>query len=91
MFSTRRLPEDDGDGVLPTDLAAPWSPPEETPWGVSSGLLVFATSRTTVYSSAELIRMSESCSLGIAGRPDELALPKVAVLFEDILATEKVW
>ncbi len=37
MLSTRRLPEDDGDGVLPTDLVVLWSPPEEAPWGASSG------------------------------------------------------
>jgi len=39
-------------------------------------------------SSAELMTASESISLGIAARPDELALPKVAVLFEDMFATE---
>ena len=39
-------------------------------------------------SSAELMTASESISLGIAARPEELALPKVAVLFDDMTATE---
>jgi hypothetical protein len=32
---------------------------------------------------------SEYCSVGIANRPEELALPKVAVLFENIFTTER--
>ena len=51
---------------------------------VTSGLLVTSVLLVIVYSSAELMGTSESCSVGIANRPDELALPKVAVLFEDI-------
>jgi hypothetical protein len=40
-------------------------------------------------SSAELCGTSESASTGMAACPDELALPKVAVLFEDITPTER--
>jgi hypothetical protein len=36
-------------------------------------------------SSAELAGTSDSPSTGIAACPDELAFPKVAVLFEDIV------
>jgi hypothetical protein len=85
MFSTLRLPADDGDGVFPTDLAVSCRPPEElptvVPWPALAVLLTIANS------SAELITASESTSLGIAGLLEELALPKVAVLFEDITAT----
>jgi hypothetical protein len=90
MLSTLRLSAAVGDGVLPTDLLPLRDFLEGIPARVvTSGLLVTSVLHVTVNSSAELMGTSESCSVGIANRPDELALPKVAVLFEDIFTTER--